>query len=233
MRGEDHYDTLVIGGWDQTLSWYKFDGKALRQSAQDKRLKADPLCLTFHSTGKHMTLSDSNGHVTLLTTDGIEIGTICTHEDWVWTAAQKPGEDIVAVGTNNGYIETYHIAHDVVNGLHKEIYAYRENITDIVVHNMSTDKKLKIRCDDVVQKVAVFRTSVVVQARDVICLYDEREENDITSYYLVTQFNKRFDYNILLLTSKNILTCQVCSQSNYIYYIVGFKNYHVRLARRI
>ena len=46
-----------------------------------------------------------------------------------------------AVGTTNGFIGMYDVKFGVVHGIHKDRYAYRDNMTDVIVHHLTTDQK--------------------------------------------------------------------------------------------
>ena len=41
----------------------------------------------------------------------------------------------------NGFVAMYDVKFGVVHGIHKDRYAYRDNMTDVIVHHLTTDQK--------------------------------------------------------------------------------------------
>ena len=46
-----------------------------------------------------------------------------------------------AVGCQDGTIAYYHLIFGVVHGLYKDRYAYRDNMTDVIIQHLITDHK--------------------------------------------------------------------------------------------
>lgn len=88
-----------------------------------------------------------------------------------------------AVGCQDGTVACYQLTFSTVHGLHKDRYAYRENMTDVVVQHLLTDKigtivffmfrldctywkelfSVRIKCRDLVKKVAIHRNKLAVK----------------------------------------------------------------------
>lgn len=73
----------------------------------------------------------------------------------------------------------YDIKFGVVHGIHKDRYAYRDNMTDVIVHHLATDQKgmltnwlwliwfcfvciVKVKCRELVRKIATYKTTLAV-----------------------------------------------------------------------
>lgn len=50
----------------------------------------------------------------------------------------------------------------MVHGLYKERYAYRENMTDIIIQHLITEQKVRIKCRDLIKKIAIYTDRLAV-----------------------------------------------------------------------
>lgn len=48
----------------------------------------------------------------------------------------------------------------------RDRYAYRENLTEVIVHHLLTDKKVRIKCKDLIQNLSLYRNKLAVQLSD-------------------------------------------------------------------
>jgi len=55
-------------------------------------------------------------------------------------------------------------AFNTVHGLFSDRYAHRETMTDVVLQHLITDQKIRVRCKDLVKKIAVYRCVRVLDA---------------------------------------------------------------------
>lgn len=98
---------------------------------------------------------------------------------------------------------------NTVHGLYKERYAYRENMTDVIVQNLITEVKVRIKCKDLVKKLAVYKNRLAVQLPDKVVIY-EIESNDPKDmgYKGKKNISKKFECNLFVITSDNLVLCQ-------------------------
>jgi intraflagellar transport protein 122 len=79
----------------------------------------------------------------------------------------------------------YDVKFGVVHGIHKDRYAYRDNMTDVIVHHLTTDQKglviqilsnmtnffffvlVKVKCRELVRKIATYKTILAVSINTV------------------------------------------------------------------
>jgi intraflagellar transport protein 122 len=66
----------------------------------------------------------------------------------------------------------YQMLISTVHGLYKERYAYRESMTDVIIQNLITEVKVRIKCKDLVKKLAVYNNKLAVQLPDKIVIYE-------------------------------------------------------------
>lgn len=53
----------------------------------------------------------------------------------------RPEQNYVAVGCQDGTIALYQMVFSTVHSLHKNLYAFRKNMTDVVVQDLQTQAR--------------------------------------------------------------------------------------------
>eukprot|EP00828_Plagiopyla_frontata_P043467 TRINITY_DN678_c0_g1_i2.p1 TRINITY_DN678_c0_g1~~TRINITY_DN678_c0_g1_i2.p1 ORF type:complete len:953 (-),score=153.20 TRINITY_DN678_c0_g1_i2:31-2889(-) len=123
---------------------------------------------------------------------------------------------VVAVGGNNGGVALYQLTALIVHGLFQERYAFRDVITDVVVQEMVTDQKVRIKCKELVKKISVYREKLAVQLNERILVYstDVEETNEPAAnsnndlkFKLLKKINRKVDCSLLVVTSSYIILC--------------------------
>jgi len=203
---EEPFDILAVGCWDQTLSFYHLSGKPI---GRDRVLDFDPCTLAYFSNGEYLCVGGSDRKVALWTREGVRLNVIAEMEDWVWAARQRPKQNFVAVGTNDGQIALYQLIFSTVHGLYQDQYAYRENMTDVIIQQLVTEKKLRIRCKDYVKKIAIYKDRLAVQLPDRVMIYELYYDDSYDlKHKLKERIMKKLDCNLLVVTSMHIVLCQ-------------------------
>lgn len=178
--GSSEGDLLAVGCWDKTLTLYKFDAKANPKAQTERSLRYYPCSLSLAGGGgtksHFMVIAGSNKKVTLYSKEGIRLTELAVKDSWVWSAACQPGSDKVVLGTDTGAIDVLHMRFDAVHALFKEKYAYRENLTDIVIHQLIVDRKVRIKCKDLIQRISLYKNKLAVQLSDKVCVYESSAE---------------------------------------------------------
>eukprot|EP00636_Phaeomonas_parva_P000367 CAMPEP_0118862124 /NCGR_PEP_ID=MMETSP1163-20130328/7438_1 /TAXON_ID=124430 /ORGANISM="Phaeomonas parva, Strain CCMP2877" /LENGTH=918 /DNA_ID=CAMNT_0006795999 /DNA_START=52 /DNA_END=2805 /DNA_ORIENTATION=- len=186
----DDREILAVGCWNQTLSFYKLNG--LQHYNKDRRLGFDPNALSWFDKGENLVVGGSDHKATLCTKEGVRLCTIAEEEDWIWSVAARPagrqGDAAVVLGTNDGTIAFYQLSFDAVHGIFGDRYAYRENLTDVVVQHLMTEQRVRIKCRDYVKKIAVYKNRLAVQLQDRVHVYEQGyPENDLDMHYRVKE----------------------------------------------
>jgi len=79
-----------------------------------------------------------------------------------------------AVGCQDGTVAYYQIMFSTVHGLYKDRYAYRDNMTDVIIQHLITEQKVRIRCRDLVKKIAIYRNRLAVSVLSLFCHINSR-----------------------------------------------------------
>jgi intraflagellar transport protein 122 len=144
---------------------------------------ADPTVIQFYPSGEVFALGSSNGSVDLYTKDCIYIGPIQKYEDWVWGVSVNAPYNVVVSGTSKGALKAHQVVFPMVHGLYKDRYAYRDQLTDVIIQHLVTDTRVRIRCRDYVKKIALFKERLAVLLTDKIVLYGVSADDEFDMKY--------------------------------------------------
>ncbi|KAJ3351285.1 hypothetical protein HDU83_009012 [Entophlyctis luteolus] len=190
------FDLLAVTDWNQKLAFFHING---RQVGKERSLGYDPTCVSFFSSGDYVVVGGSDHKATLWTAEGIKLGLVCESDSWVWCCKVKPSQNYVAVGCNDGSISVHQIMFNTVHGLYNDRYAFRENMTDVVIQHLVTEQRARIKCRDYVKKIAIFRDRLAVQLSDRIIIYELFHDDATDMHYRIKEkIQKKLDCNLLV-----------------------------------
>ncbi|XP_008073019.1 intraflagellar transport protein 122 homolog isoform X3 [Carlito syrichta] len=203
---EEHHDILAVADWGQKLSFYHLSGK---QIGKDRPLNFDPCCISYFTKGEYILLGGSDKQVSLFTKDGMRLGTVGEQTSWVWTCKVKPDSNYVVVGCQDGTISFYQLIFSTVHGLYKDRYAYRDSMTDVIVQHLITEQKVRIKCKELVKKIAIYKNRLAIQLPEKIIIYELFSDDSSDMHYRVTEkIVKKFECNLLVVCAQHIILCQ-------------------------
>lgn len=202
----DPTDVLVVGCWDQTLSFYKVSGQ---EYGREHHLDFDPCSIDFFSNGDYFVLGGSGKKVQLWSREGVFLGDLGERDDWIWSVAVRPRQNNVCVGCNDGTVMMYQVVFSTVHGLYQDRYAYRDVMTDVIIQHLVTEQKVRIRCKDYVKKIAVYRDRLAVQLPDKVLIYEVSHDDPLDMHYKnIEKIKQKFICSLLVVTTHHIILCQ-------------------------
>ncbi|KAG8002573.1 hypothetical protein GBF38_015038 [Nibea albiflora] len=203
---DEHNDILAVADWGQKLSFYQLSGK---QIGKDRTLTYDPCCISYFSKGEYIVMGGSDKQASLYTKDGVRLGTIGEQHSWVWTCRVKPDSNFVVLGCQDGTIACYQLIFSTVHGLYKDRYAYRDSMTDVIVQHLITEQKVRIKCRELVKKIAIYRNRLAIQLPEKILIYELYSDDSSDMHYRIKEkICRKFECNLLVVCSQNIILCQ-------------------------
>ncbi|XP_055909537.1 intraflagellar transport protein 122 homolog [Eupeodes corollae] len=200
-------DTIAVADWNQTLSFHTLGGQMI---GKERALGFDPLCLTYFPNGENLIVSGCCRSLQIFTKEGIRLGTLGdAFDSWIWSVALHPSGFAYAVGCQDGTLACYSIASSTVHALYRDRYAFRENMCDVIIQHLISNSKVRIKCRDLVQKIAIYRNRLAVQLPERIVLYELSSAEDQPMHYKVKEkIQKRFECSLLVVCARHIVLCQ-------------------------
>lgn len=152
---------LITMDFDQRMKFYEFEN---RTELLNQFIGFDGQFIqTLHAYDFLMT-GGSNRQISLYTKDGILLGPVCDKQSsWIRRATLNPTDERqIAFGTQDGHLALVSIDFDLVYSVHRERYAFRERMTDVVIQQLRTGEKIRIKCHEPVKNLALSRNRFVV-----------------------------------------------------------------------
>ncbi|XP_022044827.1 intraflagellar transport protein 122 homolog [Acanthochromis polyacanthus] len=203
---DEHNDILAVADWGQKLSFYQLSGK---QVGKDRTLTYDPCCVSYFSKGEYIVMGGSDKQASLYTRDGVRLGTIGEQNAWVWTCRVRPDTNFVVLGCQDGTVACYQLIFSTVHGLYKDRYAYRDSMTDVIVQHLITEQKVRIKCRELVKKIAIYRNRLAIQLPEKILIYELfSDDSSDMKYHIKEKICRKFECNLLVVCSQHIILCQ-------------------------
>lgn len=113
------------------------------------------------------------------------------------------------IGCQDGTLACYNLAFNTVHALYRERYAFRENMCDIIIQHLVSGQKVRIKCRDSVNKIAIYRNRLAVQLPERVVLYElSSAENQPMHYKVKEKIGKKFECSLLVVCAQHLVLCQ-------------------------
>eukprot|EP00040_Diaphanoeca_grandis_P002902 m.23057 g.23057 ORF g.23057 m.23057 type:complete len:1216 (-) comp14047_c1_seq1:211-3858(-) len=204
---EGDVDCLAVCDWNQRLTFYMLSG---RQIGKEKKLDYDPCCASYFTSGEFIVIGGSDKKASLYTKEGVKLHTITEQNGWVWSCAVRPRQNYVAISCYDGTIALFQLIFSTVHGLYKDRYAYRKLMTDVVLQDLTAvgeSQHIRIKCKDLVKKIAIYKDRLAVQLPNQINIYDI-PSNGVKPKKPTHVIKENFECNLLVVCSSNVILCQ-------------------------
>ncbi|XP_015789085.1 intraflagellar transport protein 122 homolog [Tetranychus urticae] len=204
---DDETITFATADWSKSLTFFDISGKQL---GKDRPLGFEPLSLQSFSNGDYLIISGTNREAILHSKDGITIGSIHKDSGWIWAAKPSPDGSKVAMSTQNGNLVVCELIFSTVHSLYRDRYAYRENMSDVIIQHLIKEEKVRIKCRDLVKKLAIFKNRLAIQLPERVVIYelisDDASPDDM-QYKMKDKINQKFECTSLIVTSNCLVIC--------------------------
>ncbi|XP_072931134.1 intraflagellar transport protein 122 homolog [Epargyreus clarus] len=191
--------SLLVTDWNEILSFYDIYAQPVYKE------RCIGIAALSVSVLDSLVLVGGIGGWAILTLEGVAIAN--TEQDWVWAIAPSPSLSALALGCQDGTLWCYQLVFSTVHGLYQEKYAYRENMTDVIIQHLITGHKVRIKCHDRVQKIAIYKTRLAVQLPERVAIY-EQSDTDGMLYRVRDKMTQKMECSLLVATSDALLVCQ-------------------------
>jgi intraflagellar transport protein 122 len=193
---------LYAGTWEKNLYILELSNYTIIDC---KKLYSDPISFSLFKDD-YFLLGSNNNEVNFYTKEGIHITSITENiNDWVMAIKPSNKYNSFVVCTNDGRVLDYQINFQIVHGIYNEKYVFRQNLMDIIIHNLSTNTKSKIKCKKYIRKLAVYKDLVAALTSDKVLVYQLNEEETSKSPKYVIPWEG--DLNLILISSSHLFIC--------------------------
>ncbi|KAL3116899.1 hypothetical protein niasHT_001628 [Heterodera trifolii] len=202
-------EMLVVADWAQSIGFLAHSQGHLSHRS-DKQLDYDPTAVHLFNNGCFFLTIGSNRMLNLHTVGGIDLGAMAQLDAWPWSMVLFKQQFLV-VGCIDGSLVCYQLMMNTIHALHKNYYAFRENQTDVVVQQLEQQKSTRIRCQDLVRKVAIYNNRLAIQLTDRVLIYRQsagEKEGEQLEYKLMDRISQNFECSLLVITSQHLILCQ-------------------------
>lgn len=198
-------DVLTTSSWNKKISFYDLDGK---QVGRDRPIDFNACTLKHTPSGDFFLMGGSDKKLTLWTSEGVKLNTVLESKGWVWSSQMRSKQNQIAVGTHDGTISIYQISFHTIHGLYQDRYAFRQNMTEVVIQDLSTDQRTRLKCRDYIKKIAVYKEKLAIQLSDRIIIYEMLLNGfGEMQYRIKEKIQQIFECNLLVVTSQSFLVC--------------------------
>uniref|UniRef100_A0A914ML49 Intraflagellar transport protein 122 homolog n=1 Tax=Meloidogyne incognita TaxID=6306 RepID=A0A914ML49_MELIC len=201
-------ELLVIADWAQSIGFFTHEQGRLTHKS-DKQLDYDPTGVHLFNNGCFFLCTGSNKKLNLQTVNAGDLGAMAQLDAWPWSMAVLK-QRCVVVGCVDGSLACYQLMLNTIHALHKDRYAFRENQTDVVIQQLQKQKSTRIRCNDLVRKVAIYNNRLAIQLSDRVLIYRQLtgdKEGESLEYKLMDKINQNFECSLLVITSQHLILC--------------------------
>lgn len=112
--------------------------------------------------------------------------------------------------SNDGSLLCHQATFNVVHAIYREVYVYRKNLREIVIHNLLTGEKQTIETKRYIKKLAVFKNMVAYLSNDRIIVHQINDIDNTKGKYFIEWEG---ELSLILLTSNHLVVCN----ENHIY----------------
>jgi intraflagellar transport protein 122 len=137
---------------------------------QTKTLNYNPIFIKWLSSSNFFVITGTNNQAQLLSRQGNFIYTIANSSSWIWQVDILQDEKFGVV-SDDGEISMFQLSQSKIYSFQKEVYACRDNLTDILVQNLVTDKKVRIKCKEAVNLISIYKERLAVMMNGFINVY--------------------------------------------------------------
>lgn len=145
ITSEHEESFLLVGCWDQTFYYFNSNGER-REKFREKHLPCNPISINFHHSGEFFVMTGTDKKISLYSRDLGHLADVTTLNDWSWCSKFRPKSQEIALTSNSGLITVQEISKKSISSTFHELYAHRENFTDVIIENVVMNQKLRVKC---------------------------------------------------------------------------------------
>lgn len=103
----------------------------------------------------------------------------------------------------------FSITFETIHSIYEEMYVYRSNLMDVIVYNLLSKVKSKIKVKQFIYKLAIYKSKIAVMVKSNIIIYDLSSKDDEED--VLTESSNSItwegDCSLLLISSNHVIIC--------------------------
>ena len=165
----------MVGCWDQTFYYFDSEGER-REKFSERHIPCNPISVNFHSSGEYFVMTGTDKKISLYSRDLGYLTELNTLNDWSWCTKFRHKSQELAITTNSGLISVQQLAKKNIFSSYRELYAKRDNFTDVIIENIAMNQKLRVKCKELVKRISIFKDKLAVLQNERLLIYVAAEE---------------------------------------------------------
>ncbi len=105
--------------------------------------------------------------------------------------------------TNSGYITVHQLSKKNIFSSYHELYARRDNFTDVIVENIAMNQKLRVKCKELVKVISMFKDKLAVLQNERLLIYIASEEG--LKYSPYRKITRKFECDSMEILNSHVL----------------------------
>ena len=122
-------------------------------------------------------MTDTNKKLSIWSRDLNYLGDLMELTDWSWKTSFRPKSNSIAITTNDGLISVREMSKKPIFSSYREIFATRDNLTDVVIENLLINQKLRLKCKELVKLIALYEDKLAVIQNERLLIYVTPSDN--------------------------------------------------------
>ena len=199
---EHEQSFLLVGCWDQTFYYFDAEGER-REKFSERHIPCNPISINFHHSGEYFVMTGTDKKISLYSRDLGYLTELNTMGDWSWSTKFRPKSQELAITTNSGLISVQQLAKKNIFSSYRELYARRDNFTDVIIENIAMNQKLRVKCKELVKRISIFKDKLAVLQNERLLIYVAAEEGLRYSPY--RKITKKFECDSMEILNSHAL----------------------------
>ena len=161
---------FVVACEDQTISFHREEGSLI---GFEKKVKCEIHSIDWFMTGEYFIAGGSSSTVYVFSRDGYLLQEIECGMNWVWAVKFENNAQAFGCAGSNGQVKLMAFDRKMPVAVFEDKVALRVGMTELVIRDVNSDQKAKLKCKELIKNVAIYYDILAVHTSTKVLLYRE------------------------------------------------------------